>query len=124
MDTAARLALGRSQAERVKAMRSTHLGAMAGGLTSSPVYQQALQIACADPRVVAALGEPIQASSRVSGSIASKNQHAHTELVIPLSGPRKRGTLYASARKDTDVWQFYTLEVKVDGQAEAILLGR
>ncbi len=124
MDTTARLALGRSQAERVKAVRAMNLGAMAGGLASSPVYQQALQVACADPRVVAALGEPIQAGARVTGSIERKNLEGRAELVIPLSGSRKRGTLYVSARQNQDVWQFYTLEVKVAGEAEPILLGR
>ncbi|MGB8645855.1 MAG: cytochrome c oxidase assembly factor Coa1 family protein [Anaerolineae bacterium] len=111
-------------ATHLKLVRPMNPGAPSGRLTSSPVYTQALQAACADARVIAALGEPIQAGEHVTGSLSQRNQGGAADLVIPLSGSRNRGALHASARLEQDVWRFYTLEVKVDGQAESIPLGR
>ncbi len=90
--------------------------------TSSPVYTEALQAARADSRVVLALGEPIQAGWLVTGSLEEQGISGDANLVIPISGSRKSGTLYAAARKGNGVWQFYTLAVRVDGENELITL--
>ena len=86
-----------------------------GALKSSPVYTRALQAAQSDARVTQAMGEPIQAGWYLTGSIEEQGISGDATLTIPISGPRKGGTLYASARKQNGVWQFYTLAVQVDG---------
>lgn len=92
--------------------------------TSSPVYIQALKAARADPRVIQALGEPIQPGWFVTGSLEEQGLSGDANLVIPLSGSRKNGTLYAAAREGNGVWRFYTLAVRVDGDSEIITLDK
>jgi hypothetical protein len=91
---------------------------------SSPVYVQAMQAAQSDPNVIETLGTPIQSGWFIMGSLEEQGLSGDANLTIPISGPRKSGTLYASARKGNGVWQFYTLAVKVDGQDQVITLGR
>ncbi len=87
---------------------------------SSPVYLEAMKAAQSDPRVLEQMGMPIQAGWFVTGSIEQQGLSGDASLVIPISGPRKGGTLYASARKGNGVWQFYTLAVQIDGQDQII----
>jgi hypothetical protein len=91
---------------------------------SSPVYLEAMQAARSDQRVVQALGTPIESGWFMWGSLEEQGLSGDASLSIPISGPRKRATLYASARKGNGVWQFYTLAVQVDGQTSLITLER
>lgn len=95
-----------------------------GSFKSSPVYLQAMDAARSDARVVQSLGQPIESGWFITGSISEQGLSGDANLVIPISGPRKGGTLYASARKGDGVWQFYTLAVQVDGQDGLIILER
>jgi hypothetical protein len=93
-----------------------------GSFKSSPVYVQALEAARTDSRVAQALGTPIESGWFITGSTSEQGLSGDANLVIPISGPRKGGTLYASARKANGVWQFYTLAVQVDGQNSLLVL--
>lgn len=93
-----------------------------GALKSSPVYTRALAAAQSDARVTQALGEPIQPGWYVMGSLEEQGLSGDATLTIPISGPRKGGTLFASARKQNGAWQFYTLAVQVDGDDKVIVL--
>jgi hypothetical protein len=72
--------------------------------------------------VIQSLGTPIQPGWLVTGSIQEQGLSGDASLVIPISGPRGSGTLYASAREGNGVWQYYTLAVKIDGQDQVIEL--
>lgn len=89
---------------------------------SSPVYTQAMDAARTDSRVVQALGTPIEAGWFIMGSLSEQGMSGDADLAIPIAGPRKGGTLYASARKGNGRWQFYTLAVRIDGQNELLVL--
>ena len=93
-----------------------------GTFKSSPVYLDAMKAAQTDPRVVDALGTPIQSDWFVTGSIEEQGISGDATLTIPISGPHGNGTLYASAREGNGRWQFYTLAVKIDGQDQVIPL--
>ncbi len=93
-----------------------------GSFRSSPVYLQAMEAARADSRVVQALGTPIESGWLITGSISEQGISGDASLVIPISGSRKSGTLYASARKANGVWEFYTLAVQVEGQDSLLIL--
>jgi hypothetical protein len=93
-----------------------------GSFKSSPVYLEAMKAAQSDSRVVEALGTPIQSGLLVTGSLEQQGISGDANLVIPISGPRGSGMLYAAAREGNGVWRFYTLAVKVDGQSEVIPL--
>ncbi len=89
---------------------------------SSPVYVTALKAARSDSRVVEQLGTPIEIGWLITGSLEEQGLAGDASLAIPISGPRQSGTLSAAARKGNGVWQFYTLAVQVDGQAQIITL--
>ncbi len=91
---------------------------------SSSVYAEAMEAARSDPAVTSALGTPIDAGWLITGSLSEQGISGNADLVIPISGPRRGGTLYASAYKANGVWHFYTLAVQVDGDSELILLRR
>lgn len=93
-----------------------------GSFKSSDVFKRAVAAAQADPAVAAELGSPIQAGWLITGSISEQGISGDADLVIPISGSRKSGTLYASARKGNGVWRFYTLAVHVDGSDRIITL--
>ncbi|MBI5030391.1 MAG: hypothetical protein HZB51_07680 [Chloroflexi bacterium] len=90
--------------------------------TSSPVYIQAVNAAKTDSRVVQALGDPIQFGWFITGSLQEQGISGDANLIIPISGSRKSGTLYAAARRANGIWQFYTLAVRIDGDNELITL--
>ena len=92
---------------------------------SSEVYQYALEKARSNPEVVAELGEPIKDGWLVQGSVeTSVGGSGHAKFQIPISGPKKAGTIYAEALKDPHVvggtWYFTTLYVEVAGRADRI----
>ena len=82
---------------------------------NADVVQQALAAARANTRVQEELGTPVNIGWLVTGSISTQGISGDADLVIPIQGPKKGGTLYASARKGNGVWQYYTLAVDIDG---------
>ena len=94
---------------------------------SSEVYQYALEKAKADPTVIEELGEPIKDGWFVQGSISTSGSSGNARFQIPISGPKKSGTIYVLASKDAtangiDDWVYSTLEVDVKGRPERIQL--
>jgi hypothetical protein len=83
---------------------------------SNDVTQQALARARSNAAVVDALGTPIEIGWLITGSLSTQGISGDADLVIPISGPKKGGILYASARRSNGVWQYYTLAVRVDGE--------
>lgn len=93
-----------------------------GAIKSSTPYQHAITRAQADPAVVAALGEPIQAGWFVQGNIGTSGSGGEADLAIPLDGARADGTLYVVAEKHAGEWRYGTLAVNVDGGERIVLV--
>src|SRR5262249_1081022 len=93
-----------------------------GTIKSSDVYQQAVTKAKSNGAVIRELGEPIKPGWLVSGSIKIDNGSGDANFSIPVSGPKKSGTIYAIASKQAGKWNFSTLEVEVEGQEKRISL--
>jgi TonB family protein len=96
---------------------------------SSEVYQSALERAKSNPAVVEELGEPIKDGWLVRGSVELSGATGRASFQIPISGPKKSGTIYAEALKDPKVsgggWYYTTLAVEVEGRPDRIdLRGR
>ncbi len=91
---------------------------------SSPVYTEAMEAARSNPAATGALGTPIESGWWMAGSLSEQGLSGDASFVIPISGPKRGGTLYAAARKGNGIWQFYTLAVQVDGDNEIIQLQR
>jgi hypothetical protein len=92
----------------------------------SGAYQQAIQKASADARVVELLGSPITGGSMSSGSIStSGDATGEADLSIPISGPKGSARLYASGKLHAGVWSWQTLEVDPkNGQPRIKLLSQ
>jgi hypothetical protein len=94
-------------------------------LRSSDAYVQAMAAARKDPRVVAALGTPIQAGTFLSGNISVRHDwnggtsasSGKTDMVIPIYGPKGTARIYLIAAMSGGKWTFSKLVVRTaDGK--------
>jgi hypothetical protein len=97
-------------------------GVLMGGMKSTDAYRDGLARAQASPEVRAALGEPIKAGWFVQGKVNVSGPSGNADLSVPLSGPKGKGTLYITAKKQAGKWEYEVLEVAVDGRQERINL--
>ncbi|MCC4597769.1 cytochrome c oxidase assembly factor 1 family protein [Xanthomonas campestris pv. phormiicola] len=89
---------------------------------ASEPYRIGLAGAKVNPRVVAALGEPIEDGIMPSGSIATSNGTGSANLTVSLHGSRGNGTLYIEAERHAGEWHYTTLQVLPDaGEAISLL---
>ncbi len=88
----------------------------------SDVYKQAIAQAAANPQVRERIGEPIKPDWLISGEINLSGNSGKANLVIPISGPRGRGSIHAVAQKGGGVWRFTCLQVDLANQSAIDLL--
>jgi hypothetical protein len=91
-----------------------------GSVKATDAYREAVDRAKASPQVLAALGEPVKVGWFVSGKVNVSGPSGEADLSIPLSGPKGKGTLYATARKQAGRWRYEVLEVEVEGRKDRI----
>jgi hypothetical protein len=89
-------------------------------MKSSGGYQEALATARSNPAAVQALGTPIKDGWFPTGSVQSSGTTGESDLAIPVSGPRAKGTLYVRATKSMGAWRFTRLVLQVKGTGEQI----
>ena len=95
-----------------------------GAIKSTGAYQDALAKAKTNPAVIEALGSPIKDGLFVSGSSNVNGASGESNLSIPISGPKGKGTIYVSAKKSLGRWQYSNLVVEIQSTGERIdLLG-
>ena len=82
-------------------------------MKSTGVYKEALSRAKADPSIIEALGSPIKDGFLVSGNTNVNGASGETNLAIPISGPKGKGTIYVSANKSLGQWIYSGLVVEV-----------
>ena len=82
-------------------------------MKSTAVYKEALARANADPAVIEALGSPIKDGFLVSGNTNVNGASGESNLAIPISGPKSKGTIYVSANKLLGEWNYSGLVVEV-----------
>src|SRR6266508_1514357 len=75
---------------------------------SSDVYAQALARVHSNAEIIHELGEPVRPGWSIGGSVQTTIGSGNADLVIPLSGPSGRGTLYVIAQKKAGAWHFET----------------
>ena len=83
-----------------------------GAIKRSDVYKGALRRVQDDPRVVAALGSPVEAGWVVSGSVHVDNGNGNAEINFPISGPKQKGKVHAVATVENGQWKYETLTVQ------------
>ena len=89
-------------------------------MKSTDVYREALASASADPAVIEALGSPIKEGFLVSGNTNVNGASGESNLAIPISGPRGKGTIYVSANKSLGQWNYSGLVVEIGQTRERI----
>ena len=89
-------------------------------MKSTDVYKEALARTKANPAVTEALGSPIKDGFLVSGNANVNGASGESNLAIPISGPKGKGTIYVSATKSLGRWIYSGLVVEVNGTHERI----
>ena len=89
-------------------------------MKSTDVYKEALARVKADPAVIEALGSPIKDGFLLSGNSNVNGASGESNLAIPISGPRGKGTIYVSATKSLGRWIYSGLVVEVSNTHERI----
>src|SRR5215475_2396522 len=82
-------------------------------MKSTEVYREALARAKADPAVIEALGLPIKDGLLLSGNTNVNGASGESNLAIPISGPKGKGTIYVSAQKSLGQWNYSGLVVEI-----------
>ena len=80
---------------------------MFSAVKSTDVYKDALARAKSHPAVIEALGSPVTEGFLVSGNTNVNGASGETNLAIPISGPRGKGTIYMSANKSLGQWNYF-----------------
>jgi hypothetical protein len=93
-----------------------------GTIKSSQVYQEAMAKTRSNAAVILEMGEPIEPGWLISGQINVTESSGNADLSIPVSGPKKSGTVYVVATKKMGKWDIYGLEVAVEGENKRINL--
>lgn len=93
-----------------------------GAMKSSDAYKIAVSRAMADNRVIATIGTPITEGWLVSGNTNVNGGSGNADLSIPISGPKGKATIYATASKSAGRWIFSQLVVQINKTGERIEL--
>lgn len=82
-------------------------------MKSTDVYKDALARAKTNPAVIDALGSPIKERFFMSGNTNVNGASGKSNLAIPISGPKGKGTIYVSAQKSLGEWNYSGLIVEI-----------
>ena len=95
-------------------------GGVFAALKSTEPYKEALRIARDDPRVVEALGSPVEEGWLLQGNVNRSGAGGNANLHIPVSGPDGEGTVHVVAVRESGEWRLTTLTFDEDGPSETI----
>jgi len=88
----------------------------------SDVYREAYTRASNDPRVVAALGTPIEKGWWVIGKVNIDNNSGEANIDFPISGPKGSARVHAAASHENDAWSYSSLVVRQSAGGEIDVL--
>ena len=91
-------------------------------LKNSEVARESVGRAQSNPVLMEKLGTPIQMGVWIGGSVDTTSAGGRANLVIPISGPRGKGTLMVFARKADGEWHYLTMYVMIQGGGMVNLL--
>ena len=95
-------------------------GAIVVGVTAmiknSDPYQDSLQLAQQDRQVIAAIGQPIEASFFVQGSIDLNNNDGDANVTYNISGPNGSANVHVVGTKTAGTWTYQTMTATTNGK--------
>ena len=93
-----------------------------GAIKSTDAYKTARDRATHDPRVIEALGSPVEAGFWVIGNVHVDNNRGNASIEVPISGPKGKARVRAVASTDGDHWTYSELTVRAENGARIDLL--
>lgn len=90
--------------------------------SGSEPYAFALEQTQKNAQVIELLGEPIETTGIMQGSINYSNGDGAANIRIPIKGPNGEGKVYVVGEKRNDTWTYSELEVRIDENNEVINL--
>jgi|SRR5579859_25556 len=91
-------------------------------LKNSEVARESIARAQSNAVLMEKLGTPIQMGAWIGGSVNAASADGRANLVIPISGPKGKGTLMVFARKTAGEWHYLTMYVMIQGGGTVNLL--
>ena len=82
-----------------------------GAIKSTDVYRGAKATAQKDPRVIQALGSPIEPGWWIKGNVNVRNQSGEADIEFPINGPKGSGRVHAVATRESSGWHYSELMV-------------
>ena len=80
-------------------------------IRSATPYKDAITRAKSDPRVIAALGSPIEAGFWMTGSMKTENDSGSANITIPISGPKQSARIAIVGYKTAGRWSYTQMVV-------------
>lgn len=93
-----------------------------GAIKESDVYRGAAHRVQNDPRVIAALGSPIETAWWLTGNINVNGGKGNADFSFGVHGPKGAAKVYVEATRDRDTWTYSELTVKPDNGPSIDLL--
>jgi hypothetical protein len=82
-----------------------------GAMKNSTPVAETLKRAQADPRVVAALGEPIKTGYLFTGKLNVNDSDGTADIRYPIVGPKGKATVSVVAAKNHGKWEYQEIMV-------------
>jgi hypothetical protein len=82
-----------------------------GAIKSSDVYRGARATAQKDPRVIQALGSPVEPGWWIKGNVNVRDHSGEADIEFPISGPKGSGRVHAVATRESSGWRYSELVV-------------
>ena len=86
-----------------------------GAIKSTDAYKGARDQAQKDPRVIAALGTPMETGIWVAGNVNVDTNGGNADFEFPIHGPKGEARVHAVATRDTSGWHYSLLTVTPRG---------
>ena len=77
-------------------------------------YKDGLARAQADPRVIEALGAPVEPGWFVSGNISTSGPSGTCDINIPLKGSKQKGSVHVVGMKEGGRWSYQRMIMTPD----------
>jgi len=75
-------------------------------MRSNEPYKDGLARATKDPRVIEALGAPVEPGWFVSGTISTTGRSGHCDIDIPLKGSKQSGSVHVVGSREGGRWSY------------------
>jgi hypothetical protein len=98
---------------------------MSAELKSSWAFTEGVKLAQNNPQVIAKLGQPIEATWVVVGTIHTENEDSGgADVTFPITGPKGAASVHAIAEKKAGKWAFRKAEAILPGNEIIDLLAK